>query len=397
MIRVVRGLALSLVVVVTGCDDTPPPRIPDPPLDGMERRVADLLRETRKSVVAEPHSAEAWGALGATYQAHRLLAEADLCLERAHRLDPDDFRWVYLRAITREVSGADGAELRRLFGLAARMRPDYAAVQVRLGDAMSSRGDLPAAREAFRAALDLDADLALAHRGLGQVLLALGEAEAAVAALARSLEIDPLDGSAWAALARARNRIGDGAGAKQASAEARRLGDSAGAMADPVFEREVVARGVSGTRALARAVRRIRAGDFAGALQDLAIADETHPGDSNVQHWLGIAYRGLGRADEAIASFERAVELNPSLAAARFDLAHLLFDRHGPREALPHYEAALALDGEQPGWWFALARCRFALGDRGGAIEGLEQVLRLAPDYGPAQRLLRQLRGESRG
>ncbi len=394
MIRVFVCAAL-LLAAASGCDDTPPPRIPDPPLEGMERRVADLLRETRERVVAEPDSAAAWGELGATYQAHRLLAEADACYLRAHRLDAEDFRWVYLRAIAREVAGADAVELRRLFESAARMRPDYPALHVRLGDAMSSRGDLAAARRAFETAIGLDGNLGLAHRGLGQVLLAEGEVDRAVVLLERSVAIDPLDGSAWAALARGRTRAGDPAGAQQAAAEARRLGDSAGAMADPVFEEEVVGRGVSGTRALARAVQKIRAGAFEAALEDLVIADETHPGDSNVQYWLGVAHRGQGLADRAIEHFERALELDPSLASAHFDLAMVFWDQRRARDARPHYEAAVALDPEQPGWWFALARCRFQLGDRGGAIEGLEQVLRLAPDYGPAQRLLRQLRGES--
>jgi len=389
-----RSAVIALLAgAVLGCDNTPPPRIPDPALEGMEQRVAELLRESRKAVVAAPYSAADWGALGAAYQAHRLLAEADRCYERANELDGDDFRWVYLRAIAREIAGAGADELERLFDEAVRLRPDYTAAHVRLGDAMSSRGRLREARAAFEAALALDGQLALAHRGLGQVLLALGEVGPAVAALERAIEIDPADGSAWAALARARNRAGDPAAATEAAGSARRLGDSAGAMADPVFEEEIVARGASGTRALSRAVQKVRAGDLHGALEDLRLADETHPNDSAVQNWLGIVHRGLEQPAEAIEHLRRAVELNPALRDARIDLGRLLEDDGRPAEALPHYEAVLESDPDHAGVWFALARCRFQTGDRSGAVEGLQQVLRLAPDHAPARRLLDQLQG----
>ena len=388
------GVALLLAGALVVCKDTKPPRIPDPVLDGMEHRVAALLRESRDAVVAEPYSADAWGALGAAYQAHRLLPEADRCYLRAIELAPDDFRWIYLRAVAREVAGADADALQGLFGDAARQRPDYTPVHVRLGDAMSSRGRLRAARESFEAALRHEPDLALAHRGLGQVLLALGDVEGGLQALERAVEIDPRDGSAWAALARAKNRAGDPPAAEKAAETARQLGDSSGAMDDPVFEQEIVARGASGMRALTRAAQKVRARDFAGALLDLRVADETHPDDSVVQYWLGAVYRGLQQPEVAIEHYRRAIELNAELDAAHADLATTLEDLGRPTEALPHFEAVVVLRPDAAGDWFKLARCRFRLGDRAGAVEGLEQVLRLAPDNAPARRLLRELRDE---
>ena len=172
------------------------------------------------------------------------------------------------------------------------------------------------------------------------------------------------------------------------------LGESAGAMSDPVFEEQIVARGASGMRLLARAGQRLRAGNFAGALEDLRVADETHPEDSVVQYWMGNAYRGLQQPVAAIGHYRKAIELNPEMNAAHVGLATTLEDQGRWVEALPHFEAAVALKPDVAVNWFSLARCRFRLGDRIGAAEGLEQVLRLAPDNGPAQRLLRELRDE---
>ncbi|NIM60288.1 MAG: hypothetical protein GTO30_01145, partial [Acidobacteria bacterium] len=56
------------------------------------------------------------------------------------------------------------------------------------------------------------------------------------------------------------------AGAQESAREAQRLNGRSGAMHDPVFEQEVVARGASGTRSLSRGAQKVRAGDFEGAL-----------------------------------------------------------------------------------------------------------------------------------
>ncbi len=60
-----------------------------------------------------------------------------------------------------------------------------------------------------------------------------------------------------------------------------------------------------------------------------------------------------------------------------------------------HFETATRQIPGDAGVWFALARCRHSLGDRGGAIEALREVLRLAPDNAPARRLLRGLENAS--
>ena len=151
---IVAGLLVSL-----GCGGQPgseAPVPPDPDLAGMEPQVADLLRGARQSVVADQSSAEAWGVLGAAYDAHGLMIVAELCYRRAHELAPEDFKWAYLLAVVREIQGADHAEVVELFGRAARIRPDYAPIYVRLGDALSLRGEHEAARDAFHRALRLE-------------------------------------------------------------------------------------------------------------------------------------------------------------------------------------------------------------------------------------------------
>ena len=95
-----------------------------------------MLKEARRDVRSEPTSAGAWGRLGAAYQAHRFHDAAAVCYRRAHELAPEDFRWLYFRAIARQGAGAEPDEIVELFGSAAALRADYAALRVRRGLAL---------------------------------------------------------------------------------------------------------------------------------------------------------------------------------------------------------------------------------------------------------------------
>ena len=66
----------------------------------MEPQVAAKIHEHRRAVIRDAGSPEAWGRLGAVFQAHGLEVEATECYTRASELDPKEFRWTYLLANT---------------------------------------------------------------------------------------------------------------------------------------------------------------------------------------------------------------------------------------------------------------------------------------------------------
>ena len=76
--------------------------VPAPDLTGMEEDVVRLLEEARRAVL-EQESATAWGALGAACHAHGLYPEAQQSYRQATALEPDEFRWIYLLAVVREI------------------------------------------------------------------------------------------------------------------------------------------------------------------------------------------------------------------------------------------------------------------------------------------------------
>src|SRR5215472_11763770 len=71
---------------------------------------------------------------------------------------------------------------------------------------------------------------------------------------------------------------------------------------------------------LALATQLLRAGRPADAIAPLSDAARLEPGNSLIQHDLGLACLEVGRIPEAIAAFERAVSQNPRYGDAWFRL-----------------------------------------------------------------------------
>jgi tetratricopeptide (TPR) repeat protein len=250
--------AAGLLLLATACGPGEPPGLPAPDIAGLEPEVRELLLATGEAVVGSPDAAEAWGRLGAAYDAHGMLREATDCYRRARELAPQDFRWAYLLAIVREAQGAEADECIRLFESAAPLRPRYAPTWVRLGQALSQRGRAAEAGEAF----------------------------------ARATALEP---------AAATNATG-------------------GSVSDPVRRLEVEALGASSQHEIDRALRAGAHGDYHAALRHLEAAAAVRGDDPQVLHLLGVAHSRLGEASAAAAALERALALEPEHEEARAEL-----------------------------------------------------------------------------
>jgi tetratricopeptide (TPR) repeat protein len=75
------------------------------------------------------------------------------------------------------------------------------------------------------------------------------------------------------------------------------------------------------------------ADDFAGAVQELELAVKYGPRSAGAWLDLGNAYRGLQEFEKAEAAYRKALELDPAMNDARFNLAVLYLDV--PRPGLP--------------------------------------------------------------
>lgn len=175
-----------------------------------------------------------------------------------------------------------------------------------------------------------------------------------------------------------------------------------------------------------RGSARGEAGDIQGALQDFRTAVALGSRRGDLYDGLGNVYGALGKPDSALIMFDRALELDPTLARTYYNRAIAKLRVGRPREALPdldragemslplaatlHFprgnaymqigmyreaaaEFSLAIDAGQLPTDAHCNRgiCRLALGDRAGAYADFREALRIDPGYVPAQEQLRAL------
>ncbi len=196
--------------------------------------------------------------------------------------------------------------------------------------------------EAYRTAIALDPSLAIAHRSLGQALNALGDHQAALVHLERALAAGQPDGAVYAAIARAKARLGDADGAREAAELSRRTPIALG-LPDPV--RYVVEQmGVSSRHYYDRAAALFQQRDYAGAIEQFEIAKENLADDPQLQYLLGVAYARSRQRLLAIQHLSDAIRLNPRHAGAHFSLGRVLESAGQVSEAIDQYRQAVAID-----------------------------------------------------
>jgi len=81
--------------------------------------------------------------------------------------------------------------------------------------------------------------------------------------------------------------------------------------------------------------------ELASRLRELTFRIEREPQEADAWNSLGVAYDELGRDEEAIEAFRRALRIDPARPDAHSNLGTLLSRRDRASEALGHFEAAI--------------------------------------------------------
>ena len=91
-----------------------------------------------------------------------------------------------------------------------------------------------------------------------------------------------------------------------------------------------------------------RQGDFDAAVTSYRLALRERPDDLKVLQNLAIALSRIGRVEEAIRAYRKALEIDPALSGAHYGLAFLLIKRGDGHFAVKHLKAFLAQPPEGP-------------------------------------------------
>jgi len=131
---------------------------------------------------------------------------------------------------------------------------------------------------------------------------------------------------------------------------------------------------------------------YAEAADVLAKLSQAAPDSAEAQNNLANALVALGKHDEAIAAYERALALDPNLKAARSNLASLHVNRGLPlvhtrhAQAAQHFARAIAVDPDRASAHAALGFSLHALGKPEEALASFRRALGIEPDNTEALR-----------
>lgn len=240
--------------------------------------------------------------------------------------------------------------------------PTDAQAQRWLAVALRQAGRTQAAGEAIERAIALapdDSDLHFIHAGLLLGDQAWADAEAA---LDRSVALNPNQLAAYVVQAQL-------ALMRDEDEEAARLAR----LAERVDAESPQLAAVTGALALRR-------GDAEGALRILAPALERAPGDPQLLHAIGHAYRAAGHLAFAEQAFRQLLQAQPQARPLRLLLAQLLQAQGRPDEALAEVQGLLHGDTPDPALHGVAGELALLAEQPARAIEHLRQAMQGLPD-----------------
>jgi len=201
-------------------------------------------------------------------------------------------------------------------------RPEDSVARFNLGIVLAKLGRYEEALPHLRRAAELSPADPGIHTELGIVLLRLGKPGEAEKALQRALELDPGKVSALFNLGQCYTQMGRHEDAQNALERFSR----ASAGRERFIDQKRLFRSVQ-----ARAESLAREGKSDESLEALLAFREPLEDFPLFQQEVGVAYLRLGRRQEAIASFERAVAGDPALTESHSHLA-VLYQQDGQSE-----------------------------------------------------------------
>jgi tetratricopeptide (TPR) repeat protein len=135
-------------------------------------------------------------------------------------------------------------------------------------------------------------------------------------------------------------------------------------------------------------------GNLEVALDEARLVAERFPFDGRSYHWLGGIYAGLGREEEAITAFRRAIPLLPGLESSREALGRVLVSKGkrleeiSPDEARAALEEAVRVAPEAAAAHQALGAAYLRAGRGEEAAHELARAVEIDPELGAAHKKL---------
>lgn len=405
--------------------------MPQPDLSRLPAARAAELRDLRVAFDAKrkeligPALAEAYALLGSAYASSGLDAAADLALENASLLAPEDGRWVYARGVIARKQ-KQAAVAQNFFDLALQLDDKYLPIRVAVAQSRLDNGDAEGARKLIEPYAASHANEAYPQAMLGDIALRQKRNAEAISRYQRALSLEPRATRLYARLAEAQAAAGDAAAAAQSRSKAGTVdpvladpiafGLGVAAPTPPASATSPAAQDDGATRLAQEAALLLLARQYGAARSKLDEALKQRPGESallamyaRVEAADGNLAAAKTRAAAAVAAgrdsavahlsqgvalemgnddagarraYEEAVVLDPNAVETRSLLGDLLLRTGHPDDAAPHYRVVVQQDLTRPEPWMRLVAAYVEAGRCAMALRDVSDVL--AADAGNA-------------
>jgi Flp pilus assembly protein TadD len=436
-------LGAAVIVVLWFCRDRPAaPIVPEPALDAAEPEVRNAIQRARDRVLENPKSAGTWGDLGMVLRAHAYDVEADICFREAAERDPGDPRWPYYRglyALLRDPANALPF-LRKAAQLAGPGSPQWAAVQLRLAEALIERGELDEAEPLVTGVLAETAEDPRANYDAGLIRLSRSDPKGARAALGKAVDSPFARRKATAQMAMAARLDGDSTTATRLDREVQTLPadlpwvdiyvsdyldiqlglqarfqraedfEAEGRRREAAQEYVAIAADHPGPRAYVSAGTALaELGDYAAAERYLRACLQIEPNHTQANYFLAVTLffeaekerTDNPNGESARAKYadcadhaRRCLERKPDHGLAHQFLGRALLRLGDPAEAVRHLRLAAACRPEMVESHISLAEGLLAANDQAGARKAIEAAEQIAGPDDPRVRQLRERLGK---
>jgi tetratricopeptide (TPR) repeat protein len=385
------------------------PKIPTPSFDGLDPVLVEEIENARAEIWESPQEPEKWGRVGMLYAAHSLADEAVQCFERAGELQPESWKWPYLKSMATEQSdpAASLAALREAADTAGDEEP---LPRLLLAERLMEQGELAECERQLQIALTHWPQHPRAHLNYARLQTVRDDADAALKSLAHATADHHTRRSAHQLLIQIHRRRGDDAAASAAVEQLARLPqdeawpdrwrEALGAFR--ISKGAYIARindlGRRGeTNKLARTAaesierypelahlvsgrERSSRGDLAGAEQALREAVRLDPTSVDAHLSLGEVLLAQGQTEAAVESFRSAVKVEPAHGQAHFRLGEALLRLGEKDKSVASFRAAIQFMPTSAEAHRSLAEALEQSGDAEAATEHRRIAERLAKE-----------------
>jgi Flp pilus assembly protein TadD len=325
-------------------------------------RRPEAIDAYRKAVAAKPDVFESNLNLGMLLMASGS-AEAETYVRAATQLKPADKpeegwarAWGVLGDALRERSPAEALSA---YAEASKFAPKDPRPHLAAGAVQQRQGNLSAAEAEFRKALELDPNLAWALDSLVRIYTQGKRWTEVEEVLRRLLKLEPANATAHFQLGHvllAQGRTEEGVAELEAAAQG---------STDPAAERELAALYLEAKQYEPAAVH----------YRNLVARD---PKNAELRHALGIVFTRQGKFREAEEQLAAAVNSNPNLKEAYFDLAFAAQRNKDYATTLQALDKRARFYPENPGTYFMRATAYDSLKDFKQAAQNYRQFLLVA-------------------